>query len=75
VAAAATVGHVAVAAVAAPANFSQRHAHSVAESTRVFDTFERPNAVRAAMQVIALVAVVIAALARLKAVDAGNATR
>jgi hypothetical protein len=75
VAAAATVGHMAVTAVAAPVTFSQRHAHSVAELTRVFDTFERPNAVRAALQVIALVAVAIAALAHLRAVDAGNAVR
>jgi hypothetical protein len=75
VAAAATVGHMAVTAVAAPVNFSQRHAHSVAGLTRVFDTFERLNAVRAGLQVIALVAVAIAALARLRAVDAGNAAR
>jgi hypothetical protein len=75
VAAAATVGHMAVTAVAAPVNVSQRHAHTVAELTRVFDTFERLNAVRAGLQVIALVAVAVAGLARLRAVDAGSAAR
>jgi hypothetical protein len=72
VAAAATVGHMAVTAIAAPVNFSQRHAHTVAELTAVFDTFERLNAVRAALQVSVLVATVVAVLVHLRALVAEN---
>jgi hypothetical protein len=67
VAAAGTVGHMAVTAVAAPLNFSQRHAHGVRELTEVFDTFERLNTLRAALQVVVLGAVVVAALVHLQA--------
>jgi hypothetical protein len=67
VAAVATVAHMAVTAVAAPVNFSQRDAHGVRDLTGVFNSFERLNAVRAALQVVVLVAVVLAAVAQLRA--------
>jgi hypothetical protein len=43
-----TVAHSAVTAVAAPLNFSQRHADSLAELTAIFDQFEQLTILRAA---------------------------
>jgi len=61
----ATFGHMAVTAVAAPLNFSQRDATSEAALTDVFDSFERLNALRAALQVVALSAMAWALLSHL----------
>ena len=61
----ATFGHMAVTAVAAPLNFSQRDATSAAALAQVFDSFEKLNALRAALQILALVAIGWALLGQL----------
>lgn len=66
VAAAATVGHLAVTAVAAPTNFSQREAANAEALADVLDTFARLNALRAVLVGTALVAVAAVLLAQLR---------
>jgi hypothetical protein len=58
-AAALSVGHLLVTAVAAPVNFSQRtHTGDPAALARVFDTFERLTALRTGLQAATLAAMV-----------------
>jgi hypothetical protein len=57
-----TLAHSAVTAVAAPLNFSQRHADSLAELTAIFDQFERLTILRAVLQAAALASLIWALL-------------
>lgn len=60
-----TIGHLAVTAVAAPVNFSQRDAATVAELADIQDTFAQLNVVRAGLVVVVLLAVLVAVLEQL----------
>jgi hypothetical protein len=74
-AAAATIGHSAVTAVAAPLNYSQRDAADVRALTEVFNTFALLNSVRAGIQVVVLVTLGVAVLAQLRELPGRTATR
>jgi len=76
IAGAATVGHLAVTAFAAPLNFSQRDAADATELAHVFDRFELLNGVRAGLMAVALAAVATALLASLTShhLDSGQKT-
>jgi hypothetical protein len=66
----ATVAHMAVTAVAAPVNFSQRRASDAAALANVFDTFELLNAARAFLQILVLATVTLATFVQLRTVTA-----